>query len=167
MGVNMRGFSAIGLFRPKNAENVGGVLRAATIYGAAFVALDGPRGGALRHAADTTAAINHKPVFLVDDLIAARPFNCQIVVVDLISGATPLPIFVHPERAMYLFGPEDGTLDVAHTSAAQHVVYIPASPCMNLAATVNVVLYDRMMKRGDWIKSPAGIPSNHATKEAP
>lgn len=145
-----RGFSAIGLFRPKDAANVGGVLRAASIYGAAFVALDGPRSSAIRHGTDTTSAFKHKPVFVVDDLIATRPFDCQIVVVDLIPGAVPLPDFIHPERAMYLFGPEDGTLGVAHTSAAQHLVYIPASPCMNLAATVNVVLYDRMMKRGEW-----------------
>jgi tRNA(Leu) C34 or U34 (ribose-2'-O)-methylase TrmL len=29
------------------------------------------------------------------------------------------------------------------------VIYIPTRYCMNLAATVNVVLYDRMAKRGE------------------
>ena len=65
----------------------------------------------------------------------------------LIEGATPLPNFTHPKRALYLFGPEDGTLGRKHTDRAQHVVYVPTRCCMNLAATVNVVLYDRQMKR--------------------
>jgi tRNA(Leu) C34 or U34 (ribose-2'-O)-methylase TrmL len=146
-----RGFSGIGLYRPKDPANVGSVLRAATIYGAGFVAIEGIRGRALKHATDTTAAFKHLPVFLTDDdLLIHRPHDCQLVVVDLIPGATPLPDFKHPERALYLFGPEDGTLDKQHTSVAQHVVYVPGATCMNLAAAVNVILYDRMCKRGEW-----------------
>ncbi|MDZ7906544.1 MAG: RNA methyltransferase [Cypionkella sp.] len=148
--MTLKGFAGIGLFNPKDHANVGGTLRAASIYGAGFVAIEGIRGKALKHAADTTAAYKHMPAFLVDDILSFRPHDCQLVVVDLIKGAVPLPDFTHPERAMYLFGPEDGTLGKRHTDNAQHVVFIPASPCMNLAATVNVVLYDRMVKRGEW-----------------
>lgn len=147
-----RGFSAIGLYRPKDDANVGSVLRAAGVYGASLVAISGARGKALNHAANTMAAHKHIPTFLVDDLLSVRPHNCQIVVVDLIEGARPLPDFQHPERAMYLFGPEDGTLGVKHTSHAQHVVYVPGAACMNLAAAVNVIMYDRMVKRGEWRK---------------
>ena len=32
------------------------------------------------------------------------------ICVDLVVGATPLPDFVHPEKAFYMFGPEDGIL---------------------------------------------------------
>ena len=147
-----RGYSVIGLYRPKDSANVGSILRAAGVYGAALVAIEGARGKALNHAANTMAAHKHIPTFLVDDLLNARPHNCEIVVVDLIEGATPLPDFRHPERAIYVFGPEDGTLGYRHTSQAQHVVYVPGAACMNLAAAVNVILYDRMVKRGEWSK---------------
>jgi len=145
-----RGFSAVGLFKPKDDANVGSVLRAAGIYGVGLVAIEGARQRALTHATNTMAAHKHVPTFLTDDAISMRPHGCEVVVVDLIEGATPLPDFVHPERAMYVFGPEDGTLGASHTSRAQHVVYVPGDGCMNLAAAVNVVLYDRMAKRNEW-----------------
>lgn len=145
-----RGYSAIGLFRPKHAENVGSALRAAHVYGSAMVSVEGARGKALRHVTNTTATERKIPVFTPENLLDVRPSGCQIVVVDLIDGATPLPEFEHPERAMYVFGPEDGTLGRRHTDFAQHVVYVPGASCMNLAATVNVILYDRMVKRNEW-----------------
>lgn len=146
----MRGFSAIGLFRPKDKANVGAVMRAAHVYGAAMVAVEGARGSALRHAANTSAAHRHIPTFTPENLLDARPFDCQVVVVDLIPGAVAMPDFRHPDRAFYIFGPEDGTIDKRHTNFAQHVVYVPGKHCMNLAATVNVTLYDRMVKRREW-----------------
>jgi tRNA(Leu) C34 or U34 (ribose-2'-O)-methylase TrmL len=141
------GFSCIGLYRPKTGENVGAVLRAAHCYGVSSVSIEGGRGKFLSHSTNTPAAHRHMPTYLVDDLLASVPYDTQIVVVDLIEGATPLPNFTHPKRALYLFGPEDGTLGRKHTDRAQHVVYVPTRCCMNLAATVNVVLYDRQMKR--------------------
>jgi tRNA(Leu) C34 or U34 (ribose-2'-O)-methylase TrmL len=47
---------------------------------------------------------------------------------------------------MYVFGPEDGTISQAVIDKADAVVYIPTNGCMNLAATVNVLLYDRLAK---------------------
>ena len=146
----MRGFAAIGLLRPKTPENVGGVLRAAGIYGASMVAIEGMRAPWVKHSTNTAKAHRHLPVLSVDHLLDARPYGAQVVVVDLIEGARPLPRFTHPEQAFYLFGPEDGTLGRRHTARAQHVVYVPGESCMNLAAAVNVVLYDRMVKRGEW-----------------
>ncbi len=46
-----------------------------------------------------------------------------------------------------MFGPEDGTLGDDVLSWCRDVIYVPTRYCMNLAATVNVVLYDRMQKR--------------------
>lgn len=143
-----RGFACIGLFRPKTPENVGAVLRAAHCYRVAQVNIEGARNSAIRHCTNTPMAHRHTPTFLVDDVLRYVPFDTQVVAVDLIEGATDLPSFVHPERAIYIFGPEDGTLGKRHTDRAQHVVYVPTRACMNLAAAVNVVLYDRMAKRG-------------------
>ena len=61
-------------------------------------------------------------------------------------GASALPQFTHPEKAVYVFGPEDGSLPQEVVDKAHHVVYVPTVGCMNLAATVNVVLYDRLAK---------------------
>ena len=49
-------------------------------------------------------------------------------------------------RATYIFGPEDGTLSQDTINCADSVVFIPARSSLNLAASVNVVLYDRQAK---------------------
>jgi tRNA(Leu) C34 or U34 (ribose-2'-O)-methylase TrmL len=69
------------------------------------------------------------------------------VAVDLIEGATSLVEFKHPERAFYIFGAEDQTLGRRVLDWCKNVVYVPTDRCMNLAATVNVVLYDRLAKQ--------------------
>lgn len=146
-----RGYSAIGLVRPKNPANLGSVLRAAACYDADLITLT---GGRIKHAdvrgcaTDTTKAWKHIPTLIVDDIIDHRPVGSVAVAVDLVPGAVDLRDFDHPENAFYVFGPEDGTLGAAITDRCQHRVMIPTAFCMNLAATVNVVLYDRLMKRG-------------------
>lgn len=100
-----------------------------------------------RSATDTQAAYRHIPLIHVDSLRDAIPFDCVPIAVDLIPGARVLGDYVHPERAFYIFGPEDGTLGKSITEWCRDVVYVPTKFCMNLAATVNVVLYDRMVKR--------------------
>lgn len=91
-----RGFAAIGLFRAKDAANVGGALRAAYIYDSSMVALCGTRNEAFRKGANTTATERHTPVLRVGDLMEARPLMAEVVVVELINTATPLPNFHHP-----------------------------------------------------------------------
>ena len=66
--------------------------------------------------------------------------------VELVENATPLPEFKHPENALYIFGPEDSSVPQHIVNAAEHVVYIPTDGCLNLAATANIVLYDRLVK---------------------
>lgn len=141
-----RGFAAIGLHQPKNSINVGSVLRAAMCYDAAMVATSGHRYG--RASTDTMKAYRHVPLVQTDNLRDTIPFDCVPVAVDLIDGARDLKNYIHPERAFYVFGPEDGTLGKEILSWCPDVIYIPTRYCMNLAATVNVVLYDRLVKRG-------------------
>ena len=141
----MRGFSAVGLFRPKDIRNVGAVLRAAHCYGAAMVAIQGDRTE-VRSPLDTSKAYRHIPVLRSEDIFDIIPFDTIPIAVEFIEGAISLPKFVHPERAFYIFGPEDGSLGAQHTSRCKYIVSIPTKYCMNLAATVNVVLYDRLAK---------------------
>lgn len=142
-----RGFALIGLHNPKNGINVGGAMRAAQCYGAAGVVIDGPRRNALmRHPTDTMKAHRHLPVQWLDDLFDAVPFNCVPIAVELTDNARALDTFKHPERAIYIFGAEDATLGKKTLERCAYVVSIPTVGCMNLAATVNVVLYDRLAK---------------------
>lgn len=142
-----RGFACIGLFNPKCGANVGGVMRAAGVYGADMVALSGNRPEKLmRWPTDTMKAWRHIPTIMAADLFDALPFDCVPVAVDLVPDARPLPGYKHPERAMYIFGPEDGTLGKAIVSRCRDAIMVPGTHCMNLAATVNVILYDRMAK---------------------
>ena len=141
----MRGYAAIGLDRPKDTANLGGVLRAAQVYGAAVVMLSGGRMG--KYATDTMKAWRHIPCVSVADLWDSIPFAAQPVVVELCPRAKPIFDFVHPHSAFYIFGPEDGSVSKHHVERAPHVIYVPMEGCMNLAATVNVVLYDRLCKQ--------------------
>lgn len=141
----MRGFASIGLVRPKAVENVGAVLRAAFCYDVAMVAIQGDRTPVSSHI-DTTKAWRHIPVLRGDDLHALIPFDAVPVAVDLVDGAVSLTAFQHPARAFYVFGPEDGTLGKTILDWCPHRVMVPTRICMNLAATVNVVLYDRLAK---------------------
>jgi tRNA(Leu) C34 or U34 (ribose-2'-O)-methylase TrmL len=142
----MRGFAAIGLDRCKSRENLGGALRAAGCYGASMVMLAGSRMG--RYATDTMQAYKHMPCLEVDDLLGCTPYGAIPVVIELTDRSSSLVTFVHPESAFYIFGPEDGSVSAEILDRVHRVVQVPTTHCMNLAATVNVVLYDRMAKRG-------------------
>lgn len=139
-----RGFASIGLHLPKTPANIGGAIRAAQNYGAASVAISGYRDG-IRHGTNTMAGHRHMPIYRGElrDLI---PFGAVPVAIELVDGAVPLFDFEHPAQAFYVFGPEDGTLGKAVLDWCPHKVMIPMQGCSNLAATVNVVLYDRAMK---------------------
>lgn len=142
----MRGYAAIGLDHPKTPANVGSALRAVGCYGAAMLAMTGNRFS--RAPTDVLAQWKHTPLIQTDDLRSVIPYDCVPVAVDLLPQAKSLIGYTHPERAFYIFGPEDGTLGKNITSWCRDVIYIPTAHCMNLAATVNVVLYDRLCKRG-------------------
>lgn len=139
-----RGFAAVGLHQPKNALNVGEVMRAAGCFRAALVAVSGLRYQRAR--TDTSATHRHMPMLHCTDLQDVIPHGAVPVAVDIIAGAVPLWSYTHPLSAFYVFGPEDGTLGPDVLSWCRDVIYVPTSQCMNLAATVNVVLYDRKAK---------------------
>lgn len=153
----------IGLTNPKTPTNVGGVMRAAGCYSVDQVLYTGYR---YAHAAkfvssknntDTQRSSEQIPLIAVKDFLQLKQENnksslakisdaTKIICVDLVEGATPLPLFEHPEQALYVFGPEDGTIDQSVIDLADGVVYVPTVGCMNLAASVNVLLYDRLAK---------------------
>ena len=161
----------IGLVNPKSPSNVAVILRASGCYGVASVFYSGSR---YKHAKkfheDTKNFHQTIPTVAVDDLLAAKPEGACSVVIELVEGAIPLPEFEHPKHAFYIFGPEDGSVSQAIVDACDHVVYIPTTSSMNLAATANVVLYDRMAKsdyeKGDELIRKSRDTNNQVKKRA-
>jgi tRNA(Leu) C34 or U34 (ribose-2'-O)-methylase TrmL len=140
-----RGFASIGLFNPKNSLNYGGVMRAAGCYGASMVAIQGQRFR--KSSEDTQSSWRHIPTLSTEDLLAIIPAGAIPVAVEFIPTARDLRDYTHPESAFYIFGPEDGNVSDGILKRCRDVIYVPTEFCMNLAATVNVVLYDRMAKQ--------------------
>lgn len=160
-------FVSIGLIDPKSPSNVGAVMRAAGCYQVNEVRYTGGRyDRAARFHTDTKNVSLSIPLTGVTDLLGDLPDGASVVCVELVEGATALPLFVHPDNALYVFGPEDGSLDQALVDHADAVVYVPTVGCMNLAATVNVVLYDRLAKSARAQGSDALIRSSRDTNNS-
>jgi len=154
----------IGLVNPKTPENMGAVMRAAGCFDAHGILYTGQRyDRAARFITDTKRRSLSIPLTAVDDLLKNKPEWATVVCVELVEGAIALPDFDHPDNALYIFGPEDGTLSQQLVDQADVVIYVPTTGCLNLAATVNIVLYDRMAKSTDTIKGDALIRRSRDT----
>lgn len=154
----------IGLTNPKSPSNVGSVMRAAGCYQVEEVLYTGQRyAHAAKFTTDTKNAHEKIPLTAVDSFFEHNTGNAKIVCIELVEGAMPLPYFEHPDNAIYIFGPEDGSLSQSIVNQADSVVYIPTVGCMNLAATVNVVLYDRLAKQKDMVANDELIKKSRDT----
>jgi tRNA(Leu) C34 or U34 (ribose-2'-O)-methylase TrmL len=137
----------IGLINPKSPTNVGSVMRAAGCFNADSVFYTGKRYvRAAQYNTDTQHASRSVALVGVPCLLEDVPADMKIICVELVEGAIPLTEFQHPDKAYYIFGPEDGTIQQGVLDRSDSVIYVPTIGCLNLAATVNVVLYDRLAK---------------------
>ena len=142
----------VGLIDPKSPDNVGSVMRAAGCFRADAVKYTGKRyNRAKRYQTDTKNRVKTIPLISVGCLLESCPTDAKIICIELVENAVPLHQFEHPDNAFYIFGPEDGTISQEIINNADEVVYIPTIGCLNLAATVNIVLYDRLSKSNDII----------------
>jgi len=141
----------IGLINPKSPSNVGAVLRAAGCYQANSIYYTGKRyANAAKFNTDTKNLKDKIPLIGLEGIEDAFAKDVSIICVDLVEGAIPLPEFQHPENALYIFGPEDGSIPQDVIDKSHAVVYVPTIGCMNLAASVNVLLYDRLVKNKNY-----------------
>lgn len=143
-----RGFSAVGLSNPRDPKNVGAALRACGAFNAAFLAYTGDR---YKHTGvDTQKAYRHMPLLHTGSdhasILSVLPHDCVPVAVEITVDAVALETYKHPERAYYVFGPEDGSIDAEVIARCKHVVRIGSRYCINLAMAVSIVLYDRQAK---------------------
>jgi tRNA(Leu) C34 or U34 (ribose-2'-O)-methylase TrmL len=144
--------SVLFLENPKYPHNVGGAVRAASCYGISTVAWSGDRvpaeaGPGYRLPREERMR-GYKDVdqFQVWGNPNLQQYNIPIICVELVHGAIPLPYFEHPKEAVYVFGPEDGSVSKGLRSACHSFVFLPTRHCMNLAAAIYTVLYDRDIK---------------------
>lgn len=134
------GFYGVALYEPKTIVNLGGILRNAHAFGAAFVSIIG--GRYRRESSDVSRAEWHLPIYEFEDMesfLAARPRGCEIVRVE-VDGEKQLPEFTHRGRAIYLFGGEDRSVP---KGVGERSVRLETSICLNLATTTGIVMYDR------------------------
>lgn len=144
----MLGRVKIVLQQPKYVQNLGSVVRACSCWSAEELIWTGqrikldmdrlPRELRMEAYSDVLVTRSERPFDLYPDFTP--------VCIELLSGSMPLPQFQHPTNAMYIFGPEDGSVSQVFRRLCHRFVYVPTKHCLNLAATVNVVLYDRLIK---------------------
>ena len=159
---------SIGLINPKSPDNVGAVLRAAANYRVDKVFYTGDRYPRALERKARTVDMSRK--VSKDVLLSATQCltdivtdNMKIVCIEFAINAIPLPEYQHPDNALYIFGPEDGSIGQDIIDQADAVVYVPTVGCMNLSASVNIVLYDRMAKSADYHASNTLISENRDT----
>lgn len=143
----MRGYFGVAVWHPKTGVNIGTLWRSAAILDAAFIATIGKRYPP--QSSDTIKTPRHTPLWHFDtleDFWAHVPWDCKVVAVEIDRRAKPLPQFSHPERAVYVLGPEDGSLPDEIVKRAYSVTQIPGAYCYNLAVAGSIVLYDRAAK---------------------
>lgn len=143
---------AIALVNPKYPHNVGAAVRAASCYGIGQVWFSGARVSLTPHPGyrlpREERMRGYKNVELRnDDRFFDRFRGVVPVAVELVPGAESLIEFEHPDDALYVFGPEDGSLNRAVLGQCYRFVTLPTRHCTNLASAVYTVLYDRHSKR--------------------
>lgn len=159
---------SIGLINPKTPENVSRVMRAAGNFRVDRVLYTGeryPRAVRLNPDIPNISRQVSENVSLtgVSDLLENVPGNTKIICVEFAENAQALPEFEHPDKALYIFGPEDGTIDQKIIDRADEVIYVPTMGCLNLAASVVVVLYDRLAKSAQDFASNTLIRQSRCT----
>jgi tRNA(Leu) C34 or U34 (ribose-2'-O)-methylase TrmL len=143
--------SAVVLENPKYPQNVGGALRACASFGipefywsgerVIFNAQHLPRPERRKHYRQSVRFAQDQNA--LERLIERGGIP---VAVEVKPNAENLLFFEHPEKAIYVFGPEDGSLSKEILQVCHRFVFIPTHYCLNLAAAINVVLYDRRIK---------------------
>jgi tRNA(Leu) C34 or U34 (ribose-2'-O)-methylase TrmL len=140
---------AIILCNPKYPTNVGAAVRAASCYGAKQVWWTGNRVR-ITEGKRLPREERMKGYKDVEQRQFDYPFehfpNAVPVAIELLNNSECLLDFVHPENAVYVFGPEDGSIPPVLRRHCHRFVSIPTKHCTNLAAAVYTVLYDRILK---------------------
>jgi tRNA(Leu) C34 or U34 (ribose-2'-O)-methylase TrmL len=144
---------AVVLSNPKYPHNIGQTVRALSCFGAPQLWWTGkralksleemdriPREERMRGYKDVGIYHHDRPLELF-------PKHVTPVAIEVRPNSENLVDFIHPENAVYVFGPEDGSIDQVVLRHCHRFVRIPTKHCTNLSAAVYLVLYDRTAKK--------------------
>ena len=146
MNNSRRGYFGIGVENLKKSTNLGTLWRSAYNLGAQFIFVIGRRYE--KQSSDTVKAWRHIPLFQYENtkhFLRSRPRDCKLIGVEINEQSKDLRTFVHPERAIYLLGPEDGNLSCM--DKCQYIVKIQSRECLNVSVAGSIIMYDRSLKR--------------------
>jgi len=160
---------------PRFPHNVGSALRACALLGAQHLLWTGdrvpdpdnwPEGARLPREERMRCYARTRMTNLPGPDVLTRPIQHVIsspgyydlipVCIEISDTAENLIDFVHPENALYIFGPEDGNVSRRFRAGCHRFVRIPnaipedspdSRTPYNLAASVSLVLYDRLAKQ--------------------
>ena len=141
----IRGYFGIGIENIKTAANLGTLWRSAFNLGADFIFTIGRRYKG--QASDTVKAWRHIPFYQYENsehFLSSRPYDCKLIGVEITGKAKDLKTFIHPTRAIYVLGAEDGNL--TFLDKCQYVVKITSNQCLNVAVAGSIIMYDRFIK---------------------
>lgn len=142
---------SIVLLDPKYGHNVGMVVRLASCYGLDQVWFTGERVSLdLSTKKRLPREERMKGYAEVEIINYDYPFeqfeNATPVAVEVRDRSEPLHTFEHPDNAVYVFGPEDGSIQKSQLAQCHRFVVIPTRHCLNLATAVAIMLWDRQYK---------------------
>jgi tRNA(Leu) C34 or U34 (ribose-2'-O)-methylase TrmL len=144
---------AIALIDPKYPHNVGMVVRLASCYGLRQVWFTGdrvslnPTRGERLPREERMKGYKDVEMIHYEHVFDQFPASTVPVAVEVRAGSEQLLSFEHPENALYVFGPEDGSIPPALVPRCHRFLVIPTRHCLNLATAVATVLWDRQYKR--------------------
>jgi tRNA(Leu) C34 or U34 (ribose-2'-O)-methylase TrmL len=138
------------LIDPKYPHNVGAAIRACSCFGVDALVWTGSRIQISQYER-LPREERMKGYKRVQFLNYQRPLDLfgesTPVCVEVHDNSEPLTLFEHPANAVYIFGPEDGSVPQVIRRLCHRFVHIPAHFCLNLSAAVNVLLVHRLMTR--------------------
>jgi len=143
---------AVALVQPKYPHNVAAAVRAASCFDVPQVWFTGNRVSLTSEKGNRLPREERMRGYQDVDIRHFEHFFDEFdedvvpVAVELMPNSEILTNFVHPEKALYVFGPEDGGLKGVHFRHCHRFVAIPTLHCVNLAAAVYLILYDRFLK---------------------
>lgn len=155
------------LVNPRFSHNVGMAVRLASCYGMGQLWFTGDR---VRLELEKRARLPREErikgwreiqMLNYDRPLEQFPADAVPVAVEVRANSEKLQDFIHPEKAVYVFGPEDGSIPPPVLAKCHRFVVIPTVKhyCLNLATALATILWDRALKLGqvpDVSADPAG-----------